>query len=390
MQIDDLTAGLSLNFLIHLNTEQLQFESKILEVYPRRHTLLAEGVFTDDKIISFRGKGLVVDLIVTFPEEKPQLFKNVTTNVVKRADGTLCYTVFSVAGSKTYNRRQSYRCYVGIETAVQCGLNRAAHDAIIKDISYNGFSVVSKEDLKLEVNQTVHAVLNDHMDETAENFNFHLYGLVARIQELENGLFLYGCRLNNPVPGLEQYIIKKRTGCLTEKAVILRFYATISYNAKTAAPYGATVFVFKGLSLNSDVFIGLYRRFCFLLRNIQSQDTMFELALDILLSQVVTNIEATLASSGITLLADVFTGLLLLLILIQTFGSLNGQITILQRNLDLIFLEAGQINDQLIVVIGLLDIGLHYIMCMSAIQFLLYLILCSVVKERYIIKKVIK
>ena len=40
MQIDDLTAGLSLNFLIHLNTEQLQFESKILEVYPRRHTLL--------------------------------------------------------------------------------------------------------------------------------------------------------------------------------------------------------------------------------------------------------------------------------------------------------------------------------------------------------------
>ena len=79
MQIDDLTAGLSLSFLIHLNTEQLQFESKILEVYPRRHTLLAQGVFTDDKIISFRGKGLVVDLIVTLPEDKPQLFKNVTT-----------------------------------------------------------------------------------------------------------------------------------------------------------------------------------------------------------------------------------------------------------------------------------------------------------------------
>lgn len=390
MQIDDLTAGLSLSFLINLNTEQLQFESKILEVYPRRHTLLAQGVFTDDKIISFRGKGLVVDLIVTLPEDKPQLFKNVTTNVVKLSDGTLCYTVSSIAGSKTYNRRQSYRCYVGIETAVQCGLNRAAHDAIIKDISYNGFSVVSKEDLKLEVNQTVHAVLNDHMDETAENFNFHLYGLVARIQELENGLFLYGCRLNNPVPGLEQYIIKKRTGCLTEKTVILRFYATISYNAKNRCPLRGNGFCIQRLSLNSDVFIGLYRRLCFLLRNIQSQDTMFELALDILLSQVVTNIEATLASSGITLLADVFTGLLLLLILIQTFGSLNGQITILQRNLDLIFLEAGQINDQLIVVIGLLDIGLHYIMCMSAIQFLLYLILCSVVKERYIIKKVIK
>ena len=88
MQIDDLTSGLSLSFIIHLNNEELQFESRILEVYSRRHTLLAEGVFTDDKIISFRGKGLLVDLLVTLPNDKPQLFKNVTTNVVKRADGT--------------------------------------------------------------------------------------------------------------------------------------------------------------------------------------------------------------------------------------------------------------------------------------------------------------
>ena len=230
MQIDDLTAGLSLSFLINLNTEQLQFESKILEVYPHRHTLLAQGVFTDDKIISFRGKGLIVDLIVTLPEDKPQLFKNVTTNVVKLSDGTLCYTVSSIAGSKTYNRRQSYRCYIGIETAETLNelLVRLFKDIMeiegrclvidaFKDISYNGFSVVSKEDLKLEVNQTVHAVLNDHMDETAENFNFHLYGLVARIQELENGLFLYGCRLNNPVPGLEQYIIKKERAVLRKR-----------------------------------------------------------------------------------------------------------------------------------------------------------------------------
>ena len=93
----------------------------------------------------------------------------------------------------------------------------AAHDVIIKDISYNGFAVVSREDLELDVNQTVHAVLNDYLEETAENFNFHLYGLVARVQELENGLFLYGCRLSNPVPGLEQYIVKKERAVLRKR-----------------------------------------------------------------------------------------------------------------------------------------------------------------------------
>lgn len=234
MQIDDLTAGLSLSFIIHLNNEELQFESRILEVYSRRHTLLAEGVFTDDKIISFRGKGLLVDLLVTLPDDKPQLFKNVTTNVVKRADGTLCYNVFSIAGSKTYNRRQSYRCYIGIETAIQCGLNRSAHDVIIKDISYNGFAVVSREDLELGVNQTVHAVLNDHLEETAENFNFHLYGLVARVQELENGLFLYGCRAQQSGSRAGTIYRKERAGYLTKTAINLNF----SLTAKNRCPYG--------------------------------------------------------------------------------------------------------------------------------------------------------
>ena len=85
MQIDDLTSGLSLSFIIHLNNEELQFESRILEVYSRRHTLLAEGVFTDDKIISFRGKGLLVDLLVTLPLS---LFRRINRSCSKMSPPT--------------------------------------------------------------------------------------------------------------------------------------------------------------------------------------------------------------------------------------------------------------------------------------------------------------
>ena len=68
---------------------------------------------------------------------------------------------------------------------------------------------------------------------------------------------------------------------------------------KTAALTG-NGFCIQRLSLNGDVFIGLHCRFCFLLRNIQGQNTMFELTLNILLGQIVTNIEATLAGTCIT------------------------------------------------------------------------------------------
>lgn len=57
--------------------------------------------------------------------------------------------------------------------------------------------------------QVIHTVLNDRIDEIAKNYTFQLYGLIVRKVELENGRVIYGCKLNNPVPGLENYIMIK-------------------------------------------------------------------------------------------------------------------------------------------------------------------------------------
>lgn len=209
MKIEALTAGLSVSFYVRIKEQRLKFDSLILEVYPKKKLVLAEAVYKNDKIISLRGNRILVDMLVTFLDEKPQLFQNVTVLTVKKTDGTLCYSLACATESKPYNRRGSFRCYVGISTSIQAGSNRAAKDAIIRDVSASGFSIVCESDVELLPGQIVHAVLNDYINDSAENFSFHLYGLVSRIQELENGKFLYGCRLNNTIPGLEQYIIKK-------------------------------------------------------------------------------------------------------------------------------------------------------------------------------------
>ncbi len=52
----------------------------------------------------------------------------------------------------------------------------------------------------------VHTVFNDQIEETRKSFSFHLYGVIVRKQEMENGLIVYGCKFNNKVPGLESYI----------------------------------------------------------------------------------------------------------------------------------------------------------------------------------------
>ena len=48
---------------------------------------------------------------------------------------------------------------------------------------------------------------------------------------------------------------------------------------------------------------------------------MLELALDILFGNIIANIEASLAGTGVTFTTDVFTGLFVLVIFIKTFKS---------------------------------------------------------------------
>ena len=141
-----------------------------------------------------------------------------SNTLLRRSDGTLCYSLTTIAESVAYNRRQNFRCYVGIETSIQVGTNRAAHEAIIRDVSSNGFAVVCDSNVKFPSGSLVHVILNDKIEEFGEHYNFHLYGLVARIQELENGRTVYGCRLNNHVAGLDSYLMKKERNRLKKNS----------------------------------------------------------------------------------------------------------------------------------------------------------------------------
>lgn len=209
MRIEELRPGQELTLFVSVNNNSLVFTSRVQEINPKRHMIFADAVFQNGKPISFRGKGVILNVLAAINDEKPHLFKNVSNTLLRRSDGTLCYSFTTIAESVAYNRRENFRCYVGIETSVQVGTNRAAHEAIIRDVSSNGFAVVCDNDVKFPAGSLVHVVLNDQIDGFGEKYYFHLYGLVARIQELENGRTVYGCRLNNHVAGLDAYLMKK-------------------------------------------------------------------------------------------------------------------------------------------------------------------------------------
>lgn len=209
MRIEDLTSNLAITLFVNIDGQQLTFETKILEVHPRKRLVLAEPIYRNDKIVTFRKNDIQIDLLFNPGNDKPELFKNVTITLVKKGDGALCYNLATPNESVPCNRRENFRCFVGIPAPFQYGSSKASHVGIIRDVSVNGFAIVTDEELSVEKGQMMHTSLKDFIEEYAEKHVFQLHGIVARTQKLENGSTLYGCRLNSYIPALEAYIMKK-------------------------------------------------------------------------------------------------------------------------------------------------------------------------------------
>lgn len=209
MQITELTTGTKVKLIANIQTETMEFDSEIDEVVPNKKIVLAAPVYKDEKLVSFRGKGLIVDLVFYPPESSPQIFKNVSINLMKKSDNTYWYNLMCTTPSKTQNRRKAFRCYVGVASTVQIGTNKSTEDIVIKDISTGGFSFVCSNEIDIPMDKVVHTVLNDFIPELSENFSYHVYGIVIRKQELDERRVVYGCKLNTPIKGLDMYIMKK-------------------------------------------------------------------------------------------------------------------------------------------------------------------------------------
>ena len=209
MRIEELEANQAIKILVNAGNQQLEFSSTVLEAFPRKHLILASPIMRNDKIVAFSGKGIQTHVVVFFPDQKPIVFQNATIQTTRDRDDQLCYMITCLLDSKEFNRRGAFRCYIGIDTHVRIGSHKGALEAIIKDVSSTGFAFAMRGERSLDPGESVHAVLNDYITETAKNYSFHLIGTVVRSYEMENKMVVYGCQLSSKIVGLDTYLVEK-------------------------------------------------------------------------------------------------------------------------------------------------------------------------------------
>lgn len=216
MYLDELVVGQPIKIVAKIGEESLEFDTEVVDVSKKNHSIFAKLVFhANGKVIGFNGKGIVRQVHI-FPEgNSPFVFRNVSIAIVRKETKSYVYCISCPSEAIALNRRQNYRMYIGKDIEMQCGPNHSVINATLKDVSASGFAVsvsqkeLDERNLELHENQTIHFVLNERIEEMYKNYNFQMYGLIVRQEKTENGLIIYGCKLNNKVVGLENYIAMK-------------------------------------------------------------------------------------------------------------------------------------------------------------------------------------
>ncbi len=207
MQIDEITKGNSIELEVKYSGHTMSFRSNVLAV--RNNSILIAPIKVNDQTIGFSEKCRLNFLYKT--EGKVFIWTNVNVKLVKY-EGEICHKIDLFAEGKPYNRRDSYRMYIGEDMPlyVNTASGPTALTVLVKDISETGVAFITKDEI--DIDRTIKLRLKDNVTLIS------LSGVIVRREFLQNlNAYLYGCRFNEKNDKLGRYIAKRQGEQLRKK-----------------------------------------------------------------------------------------------------------------------------------------------------------------------------
>ncbi len=208
MRIEQITIGGDMELEVKYSGHSMSFRSEIIGI--KGNSILAKTIKVNDQTIGFSDKCRLNFLYKS--EGKLFIWENVSVKLVKY-DGEICHKIDLFGEGKSYNRRDSYRMYVGEDMPlyVNSASGPTALSVLVKDISETGVAFITKEEL--DIDRTFRFKLKDNITIIS------LSGVIVRKEFLPNlSAYLYGCKFNEKNDKLGRYIAKKQGEQLRKKS----------------------------------------------------------------------------------------------------------------------------------------------------------------------------
>lgn len=202
MEATQIQKGDKVELEVKYQNQTFQFPSEVEFIID--NSILITKIVKEDQTIGFTGPSVIN--FISHHENKLYIWENVPVKLV-RYDGVIYHKVDLNGPGKGYNRRQSFRVYIGdrMNVMVNTAKGAAAYDVLVKDISETGFGVISNQEF--DVNRTIRLNLKDG-DNTIP-----LRGVIVRKEFIEHlNANVYGCRLTQREKRLSSYLMKRQSG----------------------------------------------------------------------------------------------------------------------------------------------------------------------------------
>jgi c-di-GMP-binding flagellar brake protein YcgR len=209
LQISEIQIGAKIEVEVKYNGRNVSFRSQV--VFIQDSSVVVNAITVDEQTLGFSENCQINFLYIV--DGKVFAWENVTVKLIKY-EGKLYHLIVLSGEGIPYNRRNSYRMYIGEDMPLYINTpnGSSAINVLVKDISENGVAFITKDDLS--INRTFRLKLKD-----SNNRFITLSGIIIRKEYLEHlQSYLYGCRFNENNSTLGRYIAQRQIELLRKKS----------------------------------------------------------------------------------------------------------------------------------------------------------------------------
>lgn len=166
--------------------------------------VVLDAIREQDMLINFNAEG-VTNSLVYIKDNKPLIWPGVSVKNLRLPVYGSIHIIVSERESVSYNRRQSYRVFLGVEGSVKRTETDEPKTVTVKDLSDVGIAFIAKGDSEYQRGD----ILYINFTEPGGN-SFNLSLVVLRRDNMPDGRITFGCRLKNRSELVSKFITQKQ------------------------------------------------------------------------------------------------------------------------------------------------------------------------------------
>ena len=229
MYIGDLKKDTAVTLYVTDGVKAVQLESCVISVSESDNKVCSsvarklgfksfvsiKPIIVNNTIVSFSSEKISISM-TAIDGRKPYTWKDVQVVKVSLQEYGSIHIILSDIDAKTFNRRNEYRLFLGVDGICKFGNAYEFKNVLIKDISCSGLGMLINKSNGIKPNVGMEVTVQfELIDNDGTSKKYTLRGTVVRYLTTGNNEQLIGCKLIGQNPEIEKMIYERQRKNMT-------------------------------------------------------------------------------------------------------------------------------------------------------------------------------